>query len=154
MLYGRIEVLSDNFKDSLIILPANEFFDDECIKDTKSALGAYITNKFPNQSEQIELLIAEELKKKQSFEVEKEEGVKGQSYGVGTGILIKKPLNSLKPLLFLSVTTKRKGEGLKSELPYIFKAVDKILSVAADNRFDSICVPIFGSGIIAQTRNV
>src|SRR5688572_27314780 len=33
-------------EDAVIVLPANEYFDDECIKDKKSSLGAYVDKYF------------------------------------------------------------------------------------------------------------
>lgn len=146
ILFGRLETLSSNSEESMVVLPANEFFDDECIRDNNSALGAYINHKFANQEEQIEDLLATQLGGYQYIEVEKEVGVKRRSYGASEGVFLKKPLDSKQPILFLAVTTKRANEGLRTEISYIFQAVRKIEHVTADNRIDSIYIPIMGSG--------
>jgi hypothetical protein len=146
IMFGRLENISDELEESMVVLPANEFFDDECINDKKSALGAYVNHKFTNQTKQVKDLIAEELSGFESREVEKEAGVKQDSFGVGTGVFLKRPMDSRQPILFLSVTTKRAGEGLQAEMSYIFQAVRKIQNIAADHRIDSVCVPVMCSG--------
>ncbi len=146
IMFGRLENLADELNESMVVLPANEFFDDECINDKKSALGAYVNHRFTNQAKQIENLIAGELRGVDSKEVEKEAGIRKKSFGVATGVFVKNPIDLKQPVLFLAVTTKRAGEGLRSEMSYIFQAVRKIQSVVADHRIDSVCVPVMGSG--------
>lgn len=145
IMFGRLENISDELEESMVVLPANEFFDDECIDDKKSALGAYVNHKFKNQ-QIVKDLIAGKLSGLKSREVEKETGVKQDSFGVGTGVFLKEHTDSRHPILFLSVTTKRAGEGLQAEMSYIFQAIREIQNKAADNRIDSVCVPVIGSG--------
>lgn len=154
VLFGRLEEITDPMRESMVVLPANEFFDDECIKDRKSALGAYVNHKFKNQTEQIEALIRAELRTYDSYEVEKELGVKQDSYGVGTGVFLKSPMASEQPVLLLAVTTKRAGEGLRAEMSYIFQAVRKIQNTVADQRIGTVCVPVMGSGHGGLRREV
>ena len=54
--FGRLEKLSVDFEESLVVLPANEFFDDKCFDDPDSALGAYVDYKFINQKKSIKTL--------------------------------------------------------------------------------------------------
>ena len=140
--FGRLEKLSEESEESLVVLPANEFFDDECINDKKSALGAYVNYKFTNQTESIESLISKGLDGCDFEEVEKEAGVIQKSYGIGNGVFIKNPLSSKQPVLFLSVTIKRTGEGLQAEMSYIFKAVEEIKRIVVDQRINSVFVPV------------
>ncbi len=144
--FGRLEKVSEDFEESLVVLPANEFFDNNCIEDEKTALGAYVNYKFANQTGLIENLISEELSGCNFAEVEKEAGVIQKSYGVGKGVFIKRPLSSRQPVLFLSVTTKRTGEGLQAEMSYIFKAIEEIKRTMVDERINSVFVPVIGSG--------
>lgn len=146
VVFGRIEEKSDSFSDSAIVLPANEFFDDDCIDDKKSALGAYINSKFLNQVEQVKDRIKNELINCKKIEIEKENGIFKDSYGVGKALLIKNILGSSQPVVLLAVTTKRAGEGLRSELSYIHEALKQLFAVTADARIASVCLPILGSG--------
>jgi len=144
--FGQIQEVANNFPNSMVVLPANEYFDDECIHDKKSALGAYVGSAFPNQAADVQLLIKQNLAASESTMVEKEPGVTQASFGVGSGVFLKNPLHSDQPVLLLAVTTKRSGEGLRAEMSYIFEAVKKIQQVASDNRIDSVCIPIMGTG--------
>lgn len=146
LIFGEIQEVANNMPGSLVVLPANEYFDDECIHDVKSALGAYVQSVFPNQTKEVQKLIKENLESVESVEIEKEPGITQASYGVGSGVLLKEPLHSKQPVLFLSVTTKRAGEGLRAEMSHIFVAVKKIQEVAADNRVDTVCIPVMGTG--------
>jgi O-acetyl-ADP-ribose deacetylase (regulator of RNase III) len=146
VFFGKIEEVANTSPNSLVVLPANEYFDDECIHDTKSALGAYVRSVFPNQASDVQLLITQDLAKSESAMVEKEPGIRQASYGVGSGVFLKKLLHSNQPVLFLAVTTKRAGEGLRAEMSYIFEAVKKMQQVAADNRITSVCIPVMGTG--------
>ncbi|MGK7873482.1 MAG: macro domain-containing protein [Xenococcaceae cyanobacterium] len=146
VIFGIIESIEREPERSLVVLPANEFFDDECINDKRSSLGAFIQAEYPNQIDNIKNLINKDLEKIPSQEVEKETGVVQLSYGIGTGIYLDQPLSSKNRILFLSVTTKRAGEGLRAEMSYIFKAVNEIQRIVADKRLRSVYVPLIGSG--------
>lgn len=125
IIFGQLQEVASSMPESLVVLPANEYFDDECIHDAKSSLGAYVQSVFPNQANEIQKLIKEKLASVESIKIEKESGINQASYGVGYGVLLKEPLHSKQPVLFLSVTTKRVGEGLRAEMSHIFDAVKK-----------------------------
>lgn len=146
VLFGRIEEIASEHPESTVVLPANEYFDDECIDDSRSALGAYINNNFVNQSEEVKNIIKEKLVDFEAKEVEKEIGCFQKSYGVGTGILLKEILDSKQSIVLLAVTTKRAGEGLRSELSYIYQSVKELFRISADGRINSFCLPVMGSG--------
>lgn len=146
IIFGRIESIKRDMDSSLVILPANEFFDDECINDKRSALGAFIQSEYLNKTESIQYLINGKLQKIPYKNVEKESGVFQLSYGIGTGIYLEQPLSSKNKILFLSVTTKRAGEGLRTEVAYIFEAINQIQRIVADKRLSSVYMPLIGSG--------
>jgi hypothetical protein len=146
IIFSNIQAVAKDMPTSMIVLPANEYFDDECIHDSKSSLGAYVQSVFPNQTGEVQKLIQEELATSKSRKIEKVPGITQASYGIGSGVFLKKPLHSNQPVLFISVTTKRAGEGLRAEMSHIFKAVKKIQEVAADNRIESVCIPVMGTG--------
>src|SRR5580692_8925593 len=58
-----IDGLLQNFSpdtDTVMVLPSNEYFDDECASDTKSSLGAYVKWAFDGQVEAFISLIRAE----------------------------------------------------------------------------------------------
>ena len=147
IIFGRIESLENSdFERTLIVLPANEFFDEDCIKDKRSSLGAFIQEKYPNQTEKIQLLIKEKLETLPNETVEKETGIFEKSYGIGSSVFLDQPLSSKQKILFLPITTKRVREGLRTEMYYVFKCINEIQRVVTDKRLDSVYIPLIGSG--------
>lgn len=145
VVYGRIESYI-NEDSSIVALPANEFFDDACINDKSSSLGAYIRAKFSNQITEIQQLISKELESNPSERVEKERGVFQQSYGIGTCVFLDQPLKSSQRIILAAVTSQRAGEGLRGEISFNFRAVNEIYRIAADKRIRKVYLPLMGAG--------
>lgn len=59
---GRLEDYVPDDK-TLIVLPSNEYFDDECANDQRSSLGAYVHGKFEGQANAFDRLVQEERQK-------------------------------------------------------------------------------------------
>src|ERR1044072_764877 len=146
VLYGRIENYADEDSSVVVVLPASEFFDDACINDKGSALGAYIQAKFPNQVSEIQQLINEKLASAPTEKVEKERGDFQPSYGVGTCVFLDRPLKSSQRIILAAVTTQRAGEGLRGEISFNFDAVKEVYRIAADKRLRKVYLPVMGAG--------
>lgn len=158
VIYGEIQNFGDDKEDNryAVVLPANEFFDDDCIYDSKSALGAYITSKFRredpvtgkvvDQIPKVQELIKEQLQTLPYQEVEKDEGFFQKSYGTGTCLYLERPLSIPTRLLIVAVTQKRSGESIKAAIPFIFAAVDEIRKLVIKHRISRIYIPILGAG--------
>ena len=121
--FGDIRSCDSKDPGSVVALPANEFFDDQCIRDTRSSLGAYIQHAFPGRIADIQTLIAQKLANAPSELVEREHDERARSYGVAKCIYLEGPLSTALNLMFVSVTTKRAGVGLRSEARYLFAAM-------------------------------
>lgn len=144
--FGDIRSCDSNDPGAVVALPANEFFDDDCIRDTRSALGAYIVSAFPNAIRDIQKLIAQKLANAPSELVEREYDERARSYGVAKCVCLKNPLASGKNVMFVSVTTKRAGIGLRSEARYLFAAMKAICQAMNDGRLTDLYLPLMGSG--------
>lgn len=144
--YGRIEDYSSEKDSSLIALPANEFFDDACVNDKGSSLGAYMHRKFPNRIQDIQQCIRAETKSIPSKDVEKERGYFQASYGVGKCIFLDNPLSSTHRIVLAAVTSKRADKGLRSEMVYLFQAVSEIYRTMLDKGIRKIHSPLMGAG--------
>lgn len=139
----------EKIDDAVVVLPANEYFDDDCIKDKKSSLGAYVDKYFKNQISEFQKVVSNELSAKNvpATEKYKKEGEEPQnSYGIGTCVLLEKPINTSEKVLLVSVTEQRAGLGLYSNISFVYKAVNSIYKKATDNRIRNIYVPLLGSG--------
>jgi len=146
--FSKIEDLEMN-DEAVVVLPANEYFDDDCIKDKKSSLGAFVDKYFKNQISQFQDIVSKELSDKKiptTPQIKKEGENNQNSYGIGTGVLLVKPINTSKIILLVSVTEQRAGLGLYSNISFVYKAVNCVYRKASDNRIDTIYIPLLGSG--------
>jgi hypothetical protein len=146
VLFGRIEEFDCTSTDCLVALPANEFFDDECINDTRSALGAFIQRHFGADVNRIQRLVARQLSERPSEKVEKEAGISAESFGVGTCVFLDRPLSKLLHIAMLAVTTKRAGEGLRAEARHVLDCVAAAHRLLVDRRLSRLYIPVLGSG--------
>ncbi len=144
--FGRIEEFNFADENHLIALPANEFFDDDCIHDTRSALGAFMQYHFKDSIPTIQALVKDALRDEPSEEVEKKLKIFGHSYGIGKCVFLDQPLSSRLRVAMVAVTTQRKNVGLHAAAHYVFQAIESIQHIMADNRLTSLYLPILGSG--------
>jgi hypothetical protein len=61
IIYGKINDFQEYDKKTLVILPANDKFDDKCIEDSDSALGAFVRSLYPNGNDDFKNIIEKEL---------------------------------------------------------------------------------------------
>ena len=151
---GRLEASIRNPNGTLVVLPANEFFDDACITDPRSALGAFVQAKFPGRAPALQRLVADQLSDRPSKRVEREPGVELQSYGVGSTVFLDRPLGTDFRLLLAAATTHRPGVGLRAEPGTVFAIVKSAYATARDHRIGEICLPLVGAGHGAMNREL
>lgn len=144
--FGDIRHYDSKEPGTVVALPANEFFDDDCISDTRSALGAYMRSAFPDKIGEIQKLISQKLANVPSELVEREPNERARSYGVANCVCLKNALSSGRNVMFVSVTTKRAGIGLRSEARYLFAAMKAVCHAMNDGRFTDLVLPLMGSG--------
>jgi len=132
----------------VIVLPCNEYFDDECAGDTKSALGAYVNRVFDGQVEAFTSLVKDECREKlgPGSVQQKTETTRAQSFGAGKCLLLLKPLRRSVPVALVSTTTQRAGQGLATRISYLFDGMRELVTKLADTRLNEVAMPILGSG--------
>ncbi len=137
--FGQIQELYYKESTALVALPANDLFDDKCIHDARSALGAFVNHIFPNQVHEICGMVQDKL-----------QGVATQSglprYNIGTTIYFDRPLAKDIRMAFLSVTTVTENEGIRCEAPSIFMAIKGLHRLINSQRLDTVVLPVIGSG--------
>jgi hypothetical protein len=133
---------------TVIVLPCNEYFDDECAGDTKSALGAYVNRAFEGQVEAFISLVKDECKKKLGAGVvqQKTDDERAESFGAGRCVLLVKPLERSVPVAVVSTTTQRAGQGLAARISYLFDGMRELVARLADARLTEVAMPILGAG--------
>lgn len=138
--FGQIQELYKNEPTALVALPANDLFDDKCVEDTRSALGAFVNSIFPNQVHQISNLAKEKLPVASGVH----NGI--HRYDIGSTIYFDRPLAKDIRLAFLSVTTVTENDGIRCEAPDIFRAVKGLHRLINSQRLDTVVLPVIGSG--------
>jgi hypothetical protein len=131
-----------------IVLPCNEYFDDRCAGDTRSALGAYVNRVFDGQVAEFISMTNSECRKKLGIGVEqqKTDDERAESYGAGRCVLLTKPLGSSVPVAVVSTTTQRAGQGLASRISYLFDGMHELVTRLADARLNEVIMPVLGAG--------
>jgi hypothetical protein len=142
--------LEDYAKDphTAVVLPCNEYFDDRCVEDTRSALGAYINAVFQGQVEQFVGLMTEQAHGKfgPGSKQQKTEAETAISYGVARCLLLTSPLGRKVTIALLSTTTQRAGQGLHSRISYLFDGMRDLVSQLGSARINEVVTPLLGSG--------
>lgn len=142
---GRIQDCQSTDTRAVIALPANEYFDDECISDTNSSLGAFVQHHFKNSVADFIRQVNAELIDVPSQRVPRAERRIDESYGIGETILLSK----LQPdyrLILVSATTERTGVGLRAEPHFLYAALESVIEKMNEHRLNHLVMPVFGSG--------
>ena len=144
---GRIEEFART-PHCAIVLPCNEYFDDECADDLESALGAYVNRVFTGRVSEFKSLVTTECRKKFQSKMsrEKTEGVYADSFGTGKCLLLSKPLGNETPLALLSTTTQRANRGLFAQVSFLFPGMNELFARLADAKIYEVAMPILGAG--------
>lgn len=150
----EIDVISGRIEDqkqeagSVIALPCNEYFDDECAFDPRSALGAYVNRVFDGQAEAFISFAKKECRKRlePGEEQQKTSDVRAVSFGVGRCVLLAKRLGRPVQIALVSTATQRDGLGLSGRISYLFDGMRELITCLANARLQEIIMPVLGAG--------
>lgn len=129
----------------VVALPANEYFDDECVADVKSSLGAYVHHHFENSRKEFLKEIRLQLRGIPSQRVPRRERLVDDSYGIGQAIYLDRP-SPQQPVILVSATTERAAVGLRAEPHFLYAAMQGIIEKMNEKRRYSLATPVLGSG--------
>lgn len=137
---GEIQAIPNTTRNSAIVLPANTTFVDDCAADRRTAMGAFFTERFPEEIGALpnslrEILAARGLQPNAS----------GQ-YLPGTTVILPERFAKPAKVIVTASTTRMPGTGITSTPHFICSCVEEILKITADQRVDTVYVPILGSG--------
>jgi hypothetical protein len=146
---GRLEEhATAQMTSGAIVLPCNEYFDDDCAADSKSALGAYVSRVFEGQAEAFTSLAKQECRNAFGTGVvlQKTNKVQAESFGVGRCLLLEKPLGRSIPIVLLSTARQRAGEGLAGRISYLFDGMRELVKCLSDTRISEVTMPVMSAG--------
>ena len=144
---GRIEDFRASAQ-TVVVLPCNEYFDNQCAYDTRSALGAFVNKVFPGRTDDFISLVKSECAKNlgAGTERQKREHERAISFGPGRALLIQNALGSDIPIALVSTTTQRSGQGLVAKSSFLFEGMCELVTRLADERLNQVVMPILGAG--------
>ncbi len=144
---GRVEEVPGDSRTA-VVLPCNEYFDDHCAHDTKSAMGAYVNRVFEGRvGEFIELCKQECLYRHgPGVEEQKTADERALSFGAGKSVLLLNPLGNSVPVALISTSTQRCGQGIAAKISYLFDGICDLVSRLVDARLNRVVMPILGAG--------
>jgi hypothetical protein len=148
-VYGRLEdFVQAETETAAVVLPCNEYFDDQCVTDERSALGAYVNRVFKGQVVEFCKLVTDECARRLGPGVsrQKTEDEKAESFGAGRCLLLTTPLGRANPIALVSTTTQRAGEGLAGRISYLFTGTRELVRRLADARINEVTMPLLGAG--------
>jgi O-acetyl-ADP-ribose deacetylase (regulator of RNase III) len=141
---GRIQNFQSADPRAAVALPANEYFDDECISDTNSSLGAFVQHHFGDSVADFVHHVRAQLADVPSQRVPRAERRIDESYGIGEAIFLQLPPDYR--LILVSATTERTGIGLRAEPHFLYAALEGITETMNERRLNSLTLPVLGSG--------
>ncbi|MDB4873937.1 MAG: hypothetical protein JWM41_383 [Gemmatimonadetes bacterium] len=134
--------------NTVAVLPCNEYFDDNCAADSRSALGSWVAKRLGGRSQEFMADVKRECLSRfgHGNPTAKTESESGMSFGIGRCLLLQSPLGSPIPIALLSTTTQRAGVGLAAQVSYLFPAIEDLVRRMADARLNNAIIPVLGAG--------
>jgi O-acetyl-ADP-ribose deacetylase (regulator of RNase III) len=141
---GQIQNYQTTESRAVIALPANEYFDDECISDTNSSLGAFVQHHYKDSVPDFVRRVHAGLIDRPSQRVPRAERRIEESYGIGEAVFLQLPQDYR--LILVSATTERTGIGLRAEPHFLYAAFEGIVETMNERRLSTLTMPVLGSG--------
>jgi O-acetyl-ADP-ribose deacetylase (regulator of RNase III) len=140
LVTGAIQESRPDANHGAVVLPANTTFDDECINDLNSALGAYFQTHFKSRIPEVQTLIRDQLRT-----ISPTTGTAG-TYSPGTVVYLDHPLKTGHRIVVAAVTEKIPGAGMRADTLSLIAALKGVMRVASDKRIAEIWMPVMGTG--------
>ena len=137
---GEIQAIQGATRNAAIVLPANSTFVDSCATDARTAMGAFFTEHFPGEVGALPSLLKKVM---EATGIQVEET--GQ-YAAGTTVMLPDSFAKPAKIVVTASTIRTPGTGSVSSPNIICNCVEQILKTTADQKIDTLYLPILGSG--------
>jgi hypothetical protein len=135
IIYGTISNFQDYDSETLVILPANDKFDDKCVDDKKSVLGSFANDLYPDGNEN--------FKDKIKIEVAKE---KKGLFEIGEWIYLNKLGKTEFNAGMIAVTHLNEDGSITTNPENVILAFNGVFKMIKQKRPNKIFIPLIGSG--------
>jgi len=136
---GNIEDKTLYTDNSVIVLPSNTKFDDDCITDSKSALGSFFRTHYADKIDIAKTTITETARIEYKY-------ITNDNFELGSTIILPEPFNNITTVAISAVTTRLQRTGFTTDLRAISLIIKNIFELTSDKRIDTIIIPVLGSG--------
>lgn len=146
--FGVLQEIYSPGEGSVVVLPANEFFDDRCFNDVHTAAGAFIRHFFDaSQASILRSSIEKNLEHRNVENIILRDNRILRSFGTGTCVYLDRPSGTQHRMIFAAVATDREDTGLRTEMASIFDVMREIHRIiAAERTISNIYIPLLGAG--------
>jgi hypothetical protein len=137
VIYGTIDNIEKYDETTLVILPANDKFDDDCINDERSTLGAFVKSLYTNKDE-----FKAELEKLAKSKVKKAGGV----FKIGEFVYMPSIGKKQLDVGIVAVTHRSKNGSIDASPENVMLAFNTIFDLMKQTRPSKVFIPLIGSG--------
>jgi O-acetyl-ADP-ribose deacetylase (regulator of RNase III) len=141
LVTGAIQTVSPDADYGAVVLPANVSFDDACISDTRSALGAYFQTHFKSRIPEVRALIREQLGTDHI-----KTGGSPCTYPPGTTVYLDRPLKTRHRIMIVGVTEEIAGTGIQADTLSLIASLKSVMRLASSRRIAELWMPVMGTG--------
>lgn len=132
--------------DSVFILPANTSFADDCVTDSKSALGSFFKehheSKIPTFAKELQQILSEQGIKQSN----------GSDYIPGTVIILPEQYSIKSKVILVASSMRSKTKGFHTNPTIISNSIYNVFKATATKRINVFYFPIIGSGHAGLTH--
>jgi hypothetical protein len=137
---GDIQDENELTNDSAFVLPANTSFADDCVTDTKSALGAFFTKHYPDKIPTFTQNLQAILETKNMKPIE------GIHYEPSTILILPDEYSIKSKVILMASSVRSTGSGFRTDPSIISNCIFNLFKETADKRISTFYLPIIGSG--------
>lgn len=136
---GTIQAVRPVPQNGVVVLPANTMFDDDCVSDPNSALGAYFQTHFKSRISEVQVLIRDQL-----HAIDPNPSTR--NYPLGTTVYLDQPIGSGQRIAVTAVTEKVPGYGMRADTLSLVAALKGVMRLASERRLSEVWMPVMGTG--------
>jgi O-acetyl-ADP-ribose deacetylase (regulator of RNase III) len=140
LVFEPIQKARPDWECGAVVLPANRSFDDACVRDGKSALGAYFQTHFPKHIAEVQSLVSAQLG------TQDPDSLSEGGYPPGTVVYLDRPLGTPNRVILAAVTEKVAGAGIQADTLSLIASLKSVMRLAVDRRLTKLWMPIMGTG--------
>ncbi|WP_171013768.1 alpha/beta fold hydrolase [Chitinivorax sp. B] len=132
----------------VVVLPCDEYFEGQCARDSRTALGVYFNRYCAKEASNFSDLVRQECRKRFGAGKLQQKTMEesGESHGPGRAVFVPDPSKNAAAIVLVSTTTQRAGQGLAARMSYVFDGVQELFELLADRRINEVVMPVLGAG--------